>query len=63
MDGKPFWQSKTLVFNVLALVVAVASAFGYADFVPAPWVGQIAPVILILINLLLRLVTTEPVRR
>ena len=62
MEGKPFWESKTFWFNLLALVVAVASAFGYREFQPDPEVLQLAVGIIALINLLLRFVTKQPIR-
>jgi len=59
MDGKPIWRSKTFWFNVIALVVFVATRFGYADFTPDPDLMAAAAAIL---NIVLRLVTREPVR-
>ena len=61
MQGKEFWLSKTFWFNVLALVVTVAGAFGFGDHVPADEVGQIALVLVTVVNLVLRFVTKEPV--
>jgi hypothetical protein len=58
---KPFWQSKTFWFNVLALVVAVAGAFGFAGFRPSADTEQLAYVLVVLINLVLRFVTKQPV--
>lgn len=62
MDSKPFWQSKTVWFNALALVVLVAEAFGYADFQPSAELPAAATVVVILLNLVLRLVTSQGVR-
>lgn len=31
MEKKPFWQSKTILFNTLAIIVLVATQFGFAD--------------------------------
>jgi len=62
MSGaKPFWRSKTFWFNVLALLLTVANAFGFTGFQPDPQVQDIATVIIILVNLLLRFVTRQPV--
>jgi len=61
MSAKAFWRSKTFWFNCLALIVAVAGAFGYGDFQPSPEVQQMALVIVTLANLALRFVTREPV--
>lgn len=60
-NGKPFWRSKTFWFNVLALIVMVANAFGFADFQADPEVSQMAFVIVTVVNLVLRFVTKEPV--
>jgi len=59
MDRKAFWQSKTFWFNVLALLVAVASAFGFGGFQPDPQVQEYALVIVTVINILLRFITKQ----
>jgi hypothetical protein len=60
---KKWYASKTFWFNVLALVVAVAGQYGYTGALPAEW-EVFAPVLVILVNLVLRLfVTKEPVER
>ena len=51
-------KSKTILFNVVAVVVFVAMSFGYADFAPDPELMALAAAIL---NIVLRFVTTEPV--
>jgi len=56
---KEWWKSKTLWFNVLALIVAVATGFGFGEFEIDPLVPAIAAGIVALINLILRLVTTK----
>ena len=55
---KPFWQSKTMIFNVLALVVLAANQLGFADFQLDPETSAGA---LAIINLVLRLITKQPV--
>ena len=62
MDGKSLWKSKTFWFNLLALVVVIATAFGFADFQPSPEVEQIGMVVITIVNLLLRFMTKEPVK-
>lgn len=62
MDGKPIYQSKTVLFNLLALLVTVATAFGYGEFHPDPAVESIAAVIVIVVNLVLRLLTSQSIR-
>lgn len=59
MLPKKWYLSKTLWFNVLALVVAVAANFGYTGELPLEW-GVFVPVIVVIINLILRLVTKQP---
>jgi len=63
MVGKEFWRSKTFWFNLISLVVSVAGAFGFAEFEPSPEVGQVALVIVTLVNLVLRFVTKESLHR
>ena len=58
---KEFWKSKTFWFNVLAALVAVAGVFGFADYQPSAETGQIIGVIVALVNVALRFLTTEPV--
>ena len=59
--GKPFYKSKTFWFNVLFLVVSIAEAFGYADFVPGGDVQNLAVGLIAVVNILLRFVTREPI--
>jgi len=61
---KEWYKSKVFWFNVLALVVMLASAFGFAEFQPdARWV-EVGSVIITVVNLLLRLfVTKQPLAR
>lgn len=59
MLGKPIYESKTFWFNILALLVAVAGSFGYADFAPATWVDQGVIVATALINIAIRVWGTK----
>lgn len=61
MSGKHWYASKTIWFNVLALGVIVAGAFGYTGELPAEW-AELVPVIVTIINLVLRAITKEPLR-
>jgi len=61
MNSKAWFESKTVVFNLLALLVAVATAFGFADFVPDTWVETAAIAIISTVNLFLRFQTSKPV--
>jgi len=47
-------KSMTVVFNVLALLVAIAGGFGFIDFQPSAEVTAVAAGIVALINLYLR---------
>lgn len=61
MGGKAWWKSKTVWFNLLALVTAIAGGWGYTGELPADW-AVLVPSIIAAVNLLLRLVTKEPLR-
>ncbi len=61
MDGKSILASKVFWFNVLALVVLVSNAFGYAEFQADAQLDVYATVIITLINVALRVVTKRPV--
>jgi len=56
---KEWYKSKVLWFNVLALLVAVATGFGFGELEIDPLVPAIAGGIVALINLILRLMTTK----
>lgn len=32
MDPKPWYQSKTIIFNALGILVLIASQFGFSEF-------------------------------
>ena len=56
---KPFYQSKTLWFNLLFLVSAVAAYFGFGDFQPSGDTVELASVIVAVINIALRFITDK----
>jgi hypothetical protein len=58
---KEWYLSKTFWFNVLAVIVAVAMAFGYTGEMPKEWATFI-PAIIAIINIILRLVTRQPLK-
>ena len=71
MESKKWYASKTLWFNGLAFVLALAVVYGFKDFTPAPEIeplvnGLVAlitlamPIIGPFINMILRFVTKEP---
>jgi len=51
----PWYRSKTVWFNVLYLLVVLAGSFGFGNFTPSDDVQQIAVIIPLVVNLLLRL--------
>ena len=59
--GKQWYASKTIIFNVIALVVLVAGAFGFGDFQADMWVAQAATAIIAAVNLWLRFQTARPI--
>ena len=60
MTIKSWYLSKTLWFNILALLVMVASSFGYTGELPADW-AVFAPMLVVVINLILRFFTKQPI--
>jgi hypothetical protein len=57
MDGKPIFQSKTLIFNVLAVAVLIANQFGFSEFELDP---EAAGMVVAAVNFILRFVTKRP---
>jgi hypothetical protein len=62
-QGKALIKSKVFWFNILTLLVAVASLFGFEDFEADETVSQIVILIGGLGNILLRTKTSEPITR
>ena len=62
-QGQALLSSKVFWFNILALAVAVASLFGYGDFKPSPKTTETIGSVVAIINILLRLRTSEPITR
>jgi hypothetical protein len=58
---KSIFKSRTLWFNVLALIVMVASNFGF-EMKPTQEVNEIAGIIIALINFGLRFFTKLPIK-
>lgn len=61
--GKALIKSKTFWFNVLAALVGIASLFGFAEFVPSENVAKTVAIVGALVNIGLRLKTTQPIDR
>jgi hypothetical protein len=63
MPSKPWWQSKTLWFNILSIVgVALAAVLQSAGdlHIPASWIAVLTVVVAV-VNMVLRLVTSQPI--
>lgn len=63
MNAKGIFTSKPFWFNLLALVVIIANAFGFADFSRDPAIDQYALIAITVINIVLQLVTKRPVKK
>ncbi len=61
MDPKWILGSKVFWFNVLALVVYIAGAFGFGSFTPDAKLAEYGAVAVTIINLILRFATAQPV--
>jgi len=60
-DVKPWWQSKTLWVNGLTLIATIAAAFGIDLGLDEQTKGTLVLGALAAVNVILRLVTREPV--
>ena len=61
MDTKPFWASKTLWINAVALLASLAVTFGW-DFGLTPEMqGSIVATVMSVINIVLRFTTKSAV--
>jgi len=58
---KPWYESKTVWFNVLAALVAIAGYFGYGEFQPNPHVGEFIAGVASLVNIYLRFKTDKAI--
>ena len=58
---KPFYQSKTLWFNVLVIVLAIATQFGFSNYKPNSQDAEIISIILATFNIILRFATSKPI--
>jgi len=56
---KPWYQSKTVWFNVLYAIVALAGFLGYGDFTPDPNVVTGAALLGAIVNFVLRVWFTD----
>ena len=58
-NSKPWWQSKTIWVNVLTAVGTIGAQL--ADALPPEWATKILSALAV-VNLVLRVITTEPIR-
>ncbi len=61
MDSKPFWASRTLWINAIALVAAVTGAFGLDLGLDAETQTALVAGVMAVVNIVLRLVTDSAV--
>lgn len=61
-EMKKPWTSKTILFFILSLLVAVAGLFGFADFTVTAEQAQIITVVVSLVGIALRFLTKEPIQ-
>ena len=59
MDGKPVVKSRTIWFNVLAVVVLIANMFGFGEF---ELDAEVIAGVTAIVNFLLRFITKEPLK-
>lgn len=62
VEPKKWYESKTLWFFILTLIVSVAGLFGFADFELSPGQAEIIGVIISIIGVLLRAFTKQGVK-
>lgn len=60
-EAKPAWASKTLWVNLVALVASIAVALGVDIGLTVEAQGALVGGIMALVNIVLRLVTKQPV--
>jgi hypothetical protein len=61
MDSKKWYVSKTLIFNILYVLVVVAGFFGFAGFEPSPELKEVLLILGPVVNFILRLLTNKGV--
>lgn len=63
INGKALIKSKTFWFNIVAVIVAVATLFGYGEFQPDSRISEAVTLVAGIVNILLRLKTSQPIDR
>jgi hypothetical protein len=59
---KAFYESKTFWFNVLTVVLAIAAYFGFGSFQADPRAIELAGVLVGVINIVLRFLSSTAIR-
>ena len=60
-ETKPFWASRTLWVNFVAIVAAVLGTFGLGDVLDPEFQATVVAAVMGIVNIILRFVTTKPV--
>ena len=60
--GKNWFQSKTIWFGILFIIVAIANVFGFGDFEPATYWNEIITAIIGFVTIWFRKTTNTPVK-
>jgi len=60
-NSKPFWASKTLWANIVALVAVLTASFGFDLGLDAETQTAVVAAIMTVVNIVMRLVTKGPV--
>lgn len=55
------WESKTIIFFILSLLVAIAGLFGFAEFQPTAEMAQIITIVVSIAGIILRAITEKKV--
>lgn len=61
MEPKPIYKSRTLWFNVIVGAVTIFAGYMVGDIDKAKALEQAGPVLLVLGNVVLRLITKQPI--
>ena len=60
---KKWYESKTIWFSILTVLIALAGLFGFADFHPSAQLLEFITLLVGVVNFILRLVTKQAIRR
>lgn len=63
MEGKKWWASKTIIFNVITAIISVAGAVASPEVAADPKIQSVALLVITVGNTVLRLITSEPITK